>query len=339
MGIEILQGGLLTTVQDLGRFSYQQFGVSPGGAMDSRSFRLANILVGNDVQEAALEATLMGPQLRFTTPGVFAVTGGDLQPRLNGAPVAMYRAVTAKEGDVLSFVGPKTGCRSYIAFHGGLDVPQVMGSRSTLLRGGIGGYEGRKLRAGDRIGFRVPKKRVSNLQRRQLPQEDFSAREVTLRILLGPQEDRFTERGIQTLLQCPYTVTPECDRMGYRLEGPVIEHTTDANIISDGIALGSIQVPGNGQPIIMMADRQSTGGYTKIGNVISVDLPKLAQCRAGTKLRFCRVEIDEAHALYRSQELQLQRWQREQEILEAWRVVEEDEYSIVLETITDLMEG
>lgn len=336
MGIEIVQGGLLTTVQDLGRVSYQQQGVSPGGAMDSRSFRLANFLVGNWENEAGLEVTLLGPRIRFTTRAVFAVTGGDLTPCLNGKQVGMYRAVWAEAGDVLSFGGLKSGCRSYVAFAGGLDVAPVMGSRSTLLRGAIGGYEGRKLRAGDTIGFRIPNAEVSDLEARIIPQEDFSGDAVTLRVLLGPQDDRFTDAGIHTLLHEAYTVTSQSDRMGYRLDGPKLQHKTDANIITDGIALGSIQVPGSGKPIVMMADRQSTGGYTKIANVISVDIPRLAQCKPGMQIYFQQVTLKEAHRLYRQQHEELKKWKKRfgrGKYLEVWKVIEEDEFTIKLESV------
>ena len=336
MGIYLEDGGIMTTVQDLGRYSYQQYGVSPGGAMDSCSFRLANFLVGNRENEAGLEVTLLGPKLRFTTPTIFAITGADLAPCLNGHAIEIYRAIRASEGDILSFQGLKSGCRSYIAFAGGLDVEPVMGSRSTLLRGAIGGYRGRKLKAGDAIAFRHPIYNLPNLEERHIPPEDFSADTVTLRILLGPQEDRFTQEAIQTLLQETYTVTPQSDRMGYRLDGPKLQHKTDANIITDGIALGSIQVPGSGQPIIMMAERQSTGGYTKIANVISVDIPKLAQCKAGAKLHFQSVTLEQAHKLYRQQHDEMQKWKKRfgrGKYLEVWCVMEEDEFSIKLESV------
>ena len=314
MSIRILQGGLLTTVQDLGRFHYQQFGVSPGGAMDSRSLRLANLLVGNDVNEAGLEITILGPRIEFTSAAVIAVTGADLQPHLNGAPLEMYRAIWIEAGMVLSFQGPRSGCRSYLAVAGGLNIEPVMGSRSTMLKGGFGGYQGRRLQTGDEIGLRVSEAVVTNLEKRCMEPEDFSAREVTMRIILGPQDQRFTKRGVETLLHGTYCVGKDYDRMGYRLEGDVIEHATDANIISDGIALGSIQVPGNGKPIIMMADRQSTGGYTKIANVITVDIPKLAQCKEGDKISFQQVDIEEAHRLYA---LEFQRYEQLKKEFEA----------------------
>ena len=336
MGIYIMSGGLLTTVQDLGRYSYQQQGISPSGAMDSRSFRLANYLVGNQENEAGLEVTLLGPRIQFTNGTVFAVTGADMTPCLNDQPVEMYRAIQVTAGDILSFRELKSGCRSYIAFAGGLDIPLVMGSRSTLLRGAIGGYEGRKLKTGDNIGLRYPVSQLPDLESRVIPAEDFTGEKVTLRVLLGPQEERFTSEGIATLLREAYVVTPQSDRMGYRLEGPTIQHKTDANIITDGIALGSIQVPGNGKPIIMMADRQSTGGYTKIANVISVDIPRLAQCKPGTQIYFQQVTLEEAHCLYRQQHEQLQGWKKRfgrGKYLEVWKVTEEDEFTIKLESV------
>lgn len=334
MSIRILQGGLLTTVQDLGRFHYQQFGVSPGGAMDSRSLRLANLLVGNDLNEAGLEITILGPRIEFTAAAVIAVTGADLQPRIDGAPLEMYRAVRIEAGTVLSFRGPRAGCRSYLAVAGGLDVEPVMGSRSTMLKGSFGGYEGRRLQQGDEIGLRDGSAAVTNLEKRCMEPEDFSAREVTLRVILGPQDQRFTKKGVETLLQSTYCVGKDYDRMGYRLEGDPIEHITDANIISDGIALGSIQVPGNGKPIIMMADRQSTGGYTKIANVITVDIPKLAQCKEGDRLSFQQVEIEEAHRLYVQEFRHYEQLKKEFETVSAVRPERKKNYQMTVNGVT-----
>ena len=267
--------------------------------MDGRSFRIANILVGNDVNDAGLEITIFGPTLEFTEDSLFALTGGDLSPSLNGTSIEMYRALPALKGDVLSFGQLKSGCRSYLAVAGGIDVQPVMGSRSTLLRGEIGGFNGRKLKSGDYIPSGRPKTLINDFFTRSVEKEDFSGKETTVRVLMGPQDDRFTQHGIDTLLHATYRVGKDFDRMGYRLNGAPIEHVSDANIISDGIALGSIQVPGNGQPIIMMADRQSTGGYTKIANVITVDLPKIAQLKADDAVSFRKVDIRAAHELYR----------------------------------------
>ena len=185
-----------------------------------------------------------------------------------------------------------------MAFAGGLDVPVVMGSRSTNLKAKIGGIEGRKLGAGDEIGFRSPKTWLPNMAARKLLLPELSSREHTLRVVMGPQDDCFTEEGISTFLGSAYTISNEYDRMGCRMEGPVIAHKNGGDIITDGISFGAVQVPSHGNPIVMMADHQTTGGYTKIACVISVDLPELAQCMPGHTVRFKKIGIEEAQELY-----------------------------------------
>lgn len=298
MGIVVENGGILTTVQDEGRYGYQQYGVSPSGPMDFRSFHLANILAGNPMGESALEISFMGPQLRFEKGNTIAITGGDLTPKINGKEIPMYQAVAVREGEVLSFGGMRNGCRGYIAFAGGLDVPLVMGSKSTLMRNHIGGVEGRKLEKGDAIGFANPREVLPKMEKRRISREVFPSKEVVLRVVLGPQEDEFTEKGIRQFFWHSKVITNEFDRMGCRLEGEPIEHAGDGNIITDGISLGSIQVPTNGQPIIMLSDRQSTGGYAKIGTVATVDLSLLAQSMPGSRVRFVRVSLKLAQDLY-----------------------------------------
>ena len=294
MSITVLNPGLLTTVQDQGRIGYQQFGVSVSGVMDPRSASLANILVGNDEKEAVLECTMMGPQLQFDKANCIAITGGDLMPTLDGKPIPNYTAVKVEAGQVLKFTMPKTGCRAFIAFAGGLDIPEVMGSRSTYMKAKIGGVEGRKLAKGDVIGFRAPKAELKNMNFRSMASEFVPRKEYTVRVVLGPQDDYFTDAGIQTFLTQVYSVTAEFDRMGCRLEGAVIQHKDGGDIISDGIAFGAIQVPSSGQPIIMLGDRQTTGGYTKIANVISADFRILAQLKQGDKVRFEKVSVKAA---------------------------------------------
>lgn len=298
MGITVEQGGILTTIQDEGRFGYQQFGVSPAGPMDHHSFHLANLLVGNAREEGALEITYMGPALRFTKANVIAVAGGNLGPKLNGEPAPMCQAIAVAEGDALSFSGMKNGCRAYIAFAGGLDVPLVMGSKSTLCRNGLGGFQGRKLEKGDHIPFAGPVTELPKMELRKTGEAVYDKKEVVLRVVLGPQEDAFTRKGLRQFLWHGGIISNEFDRMGCRLECDPIEHKGDGNIISDGISFGSIQVPANGKPIIMLCDRQSVGGYAKIGTVITVDLPKLAQCVPGCKVRFVEVSLDLAQDLY-----------------------------------------
>ena len=294
MSITVLNPGLLTTVQDMGRVGYQQFGVSVSGVMDPRATSIANILVGNDEGEAVLECTMLGPQLRFDAANCIAITGGDLGPTLDGKPIPNYCAVSVEAGQVLRFTAPKTGCRAFIAFAGGLDIPEVMGSRSTYMKAKIGGVEGRKLAKDDVIGFRAPKTQLKNMKDRNLYPEFVPRSVYTVRVVMGPQDDAFTEAGVRTFLSETYTVTPEFDRMGCRLEGAVIEHKESGDIISDGIAFGAIQVPSAGKPIIMLADRQTTGGYTKIANVITADFRLIGQLKAGDKVRFEKVSI--AHA-------------------------------------------
>ena len=291
MSITVLNPGLLTTVQDQGRVGYQQFGVSVSGVMDPRAATVANMLVGNDDKEAVLECTMMGPHLQFNQANYIAITGGDLMPTIDGKPVPNYTAIKVEAGQVLKFTMPKTGCRAFIAFAGGLDIPEVMGSRSTYMKAKIGGLEGRKLQKGDVIGFRAPTSELKNMNFRSMASEFVPRKEYTIRVVLGPQDDYFTDAGIQTFLSQVYTVTAEFDRMGCRLEGEAIAHKDGGDIISDGIAFGAIQVPSSGKPIIMLGDRQTTGGYTKIANVISVDFRILAQLKQGDKVRFEQVSV------------------------------------------------
>ena len=299
MGVRILKGGMLTTVQDLGRTGYQSQGFSVSGVMDVRSFKIANLLLDNPENEAVLEFTLMGPTLEFTSETIISITGGDFRPQINGKPAKMYTAIYMHRGDILTFGGARTGTRGYIAFSSYLDIPVVMGSRSTNIKCKIGGFKGRKLEDEDYIGFRAKRRYLPYYLSRSLDLNEFDQEKVTLRVVMGPQEKMFTKEGRETFLNSEYTVTSEFDRMGCRLqrEEP-LKHIGDGNIITDGIAFGSIQVPSNGQPIIMLADRQSTGGYSKIGTVISVDLPKLTQSVPGYRVRFVRIGIELAQNLY-----------------------------------------
>lgn len=300
MGIVIENPGIQTTVQDEGRFGYQQFGVSPAGPMDTQSFYLANILVGNKRSESMLEMTFSGPTIRFEKDNIIAITGAEMSPALNGKPIPAYQTILVHAGDVLAFgFVSGNGCRGYLAFAGGLDVPVVMGSKSTLMRNELGGVHGRKLEKGDVIGFVEPKTELPNMKMRKLEQEQFPKKELTLRVVTGPQDSEFSNSELRRFFWYGAEITNEFDRMGCRLkrEEP-LKHLGDGNIITDGIAFGSIQVPSNGQPIIMLADRQSTGGYTKIGTVIAVDLPKLVQSVPGHRVRFIRVGIEMAQKLY-----------------------------------------
>lgn len=310
MGIKVLNPGLLTTVQDTGRFGYQKIGISPSGALDQTALKTANILVGNPVGEAGLEMTMLGATLEFTEKNYIAATGGDFQPMLNGQPMPLYTAVCVTAGSTLSFGAAKTGCRTYLAFAGGLDVPDVMGSKSTNLKCGFGGYQGRRLLSGDEIPFVSPAMELRFPMLRKLKVPDDPEEIVTLRVIPGPQDDAFTEQGLSTFFGGIYEVTNKCDRMGCTLEGPAVEYKSKADIISDGIPLGAVQIPSSGKPIVMLADRQTTGGYTKIGTVISTDLPQFVQRKVGQKVRFAPITMKEAQRLACKEQKRLRKLDR-----------------------------
>jgi biotin-dependent carboxylase-like uncharacterized protein len=298
-GIEVLAGGMLTTVQDLGRVGAQKYGVPASGAMDTWSLRAANRLAGNADGAAGLELTFVGPVLRFERDCLAALTGADLGPLLDGHPVALWRTFTVGAGSVLTFSGARDGLRGYLAVAGGIDVPVVMGSRSTLVRSALGGFEGRPLRAGDCLAVVAgerPAGQVRRLPRRAVPTYGHAP---TIRVVLGPQDDAFTVEGISTFLGETYTMALQSDRIGCRFLGPPIAHRETADIVSDGTVFGSIQVAGDGMPIVLMADRGTTGGYTKIATVATVDLPRLAQAAPGDRVRFWRVGAGHAQALLR----------------------------------------
>ncbi len=311
MGVLIEQGGMMTTVQDGGRKGYLQYGVPVAGAMDMYALALANMLVGNDRDAAALEATLIGPTLRFEKANTFAITGADFGAKLNGHALPHCRAIAAKAGDVLAMPGAKYGCRGYIAFAGGLDIPNVMGSAATYLRGGFGGHLGRKLQQDDRIGFTSPDTALEHMDWRYVTPKSHSGGAAALRAVRGPQDFAFTPGGIKTFFSSVYTATTESDRMGIRFDGPPVEHIGDGNMISDGIAPGSVQIPTNGRPIIMLADRQTTGGYTKVATVITADLGIMAQLKPGDKVTFCEVSVYEAQRLLREQAARLSEYERQ----------------------------
>ncbi|MGN1419516.1 MAG: biotin-dependent carboxyltransferase family protein [Acutalibacteraceae bacterium] len=304
MKMKILSPGLLTTVQDEGRFGYMSSGFSPNGAMDTVSLKTANILAGNAPGEGALEMTMMGITAQFDGDAVIALTGADMEPMLDGEEMPMYAAVAVKKGSKLVMKAAKKGMRAYLAVAGGFDLPYVLGSMSTNLKCSVGGFEGRKLKAGDEIPLRQSTT-LSLIGRRKIKNETKYPSEITLRVMLGPQDDYFTEKGLETFLGTTYIVTDKSDRMGIRLDGEKIESKNGVDIISDGIVTGSVQIPASGTPIIMMADRQTTGGYAKAATVISADLPIIAQARPGTKIHFSAVSAKEGEAAYKKQIKQL----------------------------------
>jgi|MudIll2142460700_1097286.scaffolds.fasta_scaffold121437_2 antagonist of KipI len=300
--IEVIKPGLLSTVQDQGRWGYQAYGVGISGAMDSLALAAGNLLVGNPERAAGLEMTLQGPSLKFHGETWFAVTGADLGPRLDGSPISSWAAHRAPSGSVLSFGSRRSGVRAYLSVAGGLDVPVVMDSRSTYLLGRFGGLEGRPLKAQDRlpVGFEAQVRP---------PREGFVFPESLrpayrknprLRAVLGPFQDFFSEEGMAAFLSEEYLITPSSDRMGYRLQGKPVTRKKTGELITCGLANGTVQVPPNGQPIILLADRQTIGGYPIIATVIHADLSLVAQCAPGDKVRFGAVSPDEAREAYLS---------------------------------------
>jgi antagonist of KipI len=297
--IRIVEPGLLTTVQDLGRFGQLRFGIPPSGPVDRRAFVIANRLVGNPDTAAGLECTYMGPRFEVAQACVVAVTGAPAPVTVNREPVPAWTSIALRPGDQVRLGAPKSGVYSYVAFAGGLDVPVVFGSRATFVRGRLGGLEGRALKAGDALACAAaPAPRRRTADPRVIP--DFGTA-PEIRVVLGPQADRFTGDGIAALLGHPYEMLPQSDRMGARLRGPRIGHVRGHDIISDGIPLGGIQVPGDGQPIVLLVDRQSTGGYTKVATVCSIDIGRLGQVKPGQRLTFRAVDVMEAHRLWREE--------------------------------------
>ena len=325
MSLCILRPGLLTTVQDLGRFGYQRDGIIVSGAMDATALRVANLLVGNDEGAAGLEITLLGPRIRFASDHLIALTGAHLSPTLNGQPVGRHRAVWVAAGVELAFGAAVAGCRAYLAVAGGVAVPLVLGSRATYLRAGFGGWHGRALRAGDALP--VGELAAAGAARQQAltrpdarwAQAGWTAglhlgpaprRTPVVRAIRGPEYEQFSAAAQQAFWQKPFTVTAEADRMGYRLQGPPLARPLEAELLSSAVTFGTVQVPAGGQPIVLLADHQTTGGYPRIAQVITADFGALAQAVPGQQLEFQEVSLAEAQALYLAQEQRLRALRR-----------------------------
>jgi len=320
MALVVIRPGMLTTIQDRGRWGYQSRGVPVAGPMDPVSHRLANALVGNDPGAALLEVTLLGPELEFEDERVVAVAGAVFSLTIDGRPISLSPPASpflVPMGARLRF-GPRLrGARAYLAIAGGIDVPPVLGSRATHVISAMGGFEGRPLRPGDRL----PLGQASGAQRTVRPPEtpivtlpgapgagpDASASEAAVRVLPGPQRDRFTSESLDLLQSAPYVIAQNSDRMGFRLEGPLLAHSRGPEIISDATGLGTMQVPSSGQPILLMADRQTTGGYPKIATAITADLSIAAQLAPGDSIRFAVCTEREAMAALIAQEQALLR--------------------------------
>jgi biotin-dependent carboxylase-like uncharacterized protein len=301
--IRIADPGPQTTVQDLGRIGQLRYGIPPSGPIDVRAFVIANRLVGNADGAAALECTLMGPRFTVEAACAIAVAGAQAPITINGSAAEPWATLALSPGDTVRIAAARTGVRIYVAFSGGIDVPLALGSRATYLRGRLGGLEGRSLKRDDVL--RLLPAVMPN--RRRLAPSEIPPLEVEpqIRVVLGPQADRFTADGIAAFLGGTYEMLPQSDRMGARLAGPRIAHARGHDIISDGIALGSIQVPGDGQPIVLLVDRQSTGGYTKIATVGSFDIGRIGQVKPGQRVRFRAIDVAEAHRVRRAWEISL----------------------------------
>jgi antagonist of KipI len=321
MMLEVVSGGPQTTVQDLGRPGYLHTGMPPSGAFDSFSLRVANLLVGNnaggrylvgrDPGDAGLEVLLLGCRLQATADHVIAVTGGDLNPTLNDAPLPMWRSILVRPGDMIAFTAPRHGVRAYLAVAGGIDVPPFLGSRATNVRAAVGGIEGRGLKPGDQIQVGTPAKPTSAVVGRSWPEEARPAQGSpwVVRVVLGPQDELFTPESVETFLNVDWKLSPISDRMGCRYIGPKLEFlprpdylieqagSDPSNIVDDGTPLGGIQVPSGLEPIVMGADVPSFGGYAKIATVISSDIGVVGQGKPGDIVRFRAVSVAEAEEI------------------------------------------
>jgi antagonist of KipI len=302
MSVIVERAGFLTSVQDLGRAGYRQFGVSPGGALDSFGLRVANLLVGNDEGAAGLEITLGGLRLRFEDERVVAWCGGDFDVHIGSRALPAGHAGSVSAGEKLKIGASKVGCRAWLAISGGIDVEPVLGSRSTDLRASFGGFEGRALRDGDILplgmcpGVPAPTTGISSWT---APHEWVSPAKPKpiLRFICGIDWNRFNASSLKRLTSEAFAVSPDSDRMGVRLEGPELKRVDESDLISEAVAPGTIQVPPSGNPILLLGDCQTIGGYPKMAHVITVDLGVAAQLRAGDRVRFSEVSLTGAQRL------------------------------------------
>ena len=311
--LRIVGAGLQTTVQDLGRPRGQRQGVPGGGAMDVTALRVGNLLVGNDDGSAALEMTLIGASMVFDTATLIAITGGDLEASVDGQSVPLWRAVRVPGGAVVKFGRARVGCRAYLAVAGGIDVTEVFGSRSTYLRGGFGGCDGRALRTGDELPIGAESStstaimsslngddnrlRIATWSAGHTLRSRFSP-EPVVRLIVGEHTDLLAAASRTKLFTATFKVSSSSDRMGYRLEGVTLPLREPVELFSEGVTFGTVQLPPDGMPIVLMADRQTTGGYPRIGEVASVDLPIVAQLKPGDTLRFRPVLVGDAQREY-----------------------------------------
>ncbi|MGG1514321.1 biotin-dependent carboxyltransferase family protein [Paenibacillus oryzisoli] len=315
MAFDVIKPGLLSTLQDEGRFGYRKHGVIVSGPMDAFAHRAANVLVGNPAGAATLEMTWIGPQLIARSDMLLAICGGDLDAHVDGEPAPLWRPWVIPAGSMLELRHAVHGCRAYLAVGGGFCADEALGSRSTYVRAGIGGFAGRALQAGDRLDIHELALELKDMQRYVRHARAVSTRcrppyadEPILRIVRGREQPLFREASWAQLLEQVYVVTPQSDRMGFRLAGEAALERLDGaetELVSEAVAAGTLQVPPSGQPLLLLADCQTTGGYPRIGHVITADLPLAAQVRPGGKLRFAEVTLQEAQEALLVQQLEL----------------------------------
>jgi len=302
--LRVVKGGLLSTIQDLGRVGYQSVGVSVAGPMDWYSHRLANRLVSNDERAAAIEVTLIGPELAAEGDALCAIAGAEFDVMVDASPVSTSGPFTVQRGQRIVFGERRRGARATLAVRGGIDVPSTLGSRSTHLVSHMGPFGGRALQGGDLLPIGTAGSALRFCGARRLPLSEGIA---TLRIMEGPHRIRFRDQAWATLCGEPFRISPDSNRMGYRLDGPRLSHVRGADILSEATAVGSLQVPSSGQPILLMADRQTTGGYTIVASVITADLPVAGQLAPGDIVRFAPCSREDALAALAVRESELRR--------------------------------
>lgn len=318
MSISVLSPGLLTTIQDLGRNGYQKYGVIVSGAMDMYAMRLSNIMIGNEENEGVLEITLLGPTLKIERGTLFSITGGDLSPTINGKPIPKGRPVYLNKDSILKFGPSIAGCRCYLAVAGGFDVPKVMESKSTYLRAEFGGFNGRSLQKNDILSIGVKSLKSTKIIKKLEGingKSDFVAsrwymrnfmmqntENTIIRVFEDRQFHNLTEKSINKFFSSKFNVDIKSDRMGYTLSGEKIKFKESLEMISEEVSVGTIQIPPDGNPIILLADRQTAGGYPKIAHVASVDIQKVVQLKPNDKILFKKITLKEAERLYLQRE-------------------------------------
>ena len=293
MSLIVLKPGLQSTIQDLGRYNYSHFGISASGAADPLSLKIGNLIVGNKESESAIEMTIIGGEFQFDSECYIAISGSEFEASLDNNYITNQKAIDVKKGQILSFGQAKTGARAYLCIQGGIDVDNYLSSKSTHILSGIGGYLGQPISKGDILSFGINKNSIKPIIFRQLLDINTSK----IRIISGLQSNFFDDKAWSSFISNPFTVSNSSNRMGIRLDGNKILSNIESEIITEGVPLGAIQVPGSGDPIISFVEHQTTGGYPKIANVIIADIHKVGQLKPGDKFQFNLVSKEEAEEL------------------------------------------